>query len=56
MISTPPARQARVEVLELVARRLVPVGVEAQQRELLGGRAGQRLLDRPRTMWSRSAG
>src|SRR5581483_9007188 len=31
-------REARVEVLEFVFRRLVPVGVEAQQRD--GGRCG----------------
>ena len=46
MISTPPVAQARVEVEQLVPRRLVPVGVEAQQGELRGRRGGDRLLDR----------
>src|SRR5437764_819722 len=36
-----------VEVLELVAGRLVPVRVEAQQRDRLGRLAGDRRLDRP---------
>ena len=34
MISTPPGDEPRIEVLELVPRRFVPVGVEAQQRDL----------------------
>ncbi len=45
MISTPPRAQARPEVQELVARRVVPVGVEAQQGDLLRRLVRDRLLD-----------
>jgi hypothetical protein len=39
--------QPRVEVHELVARRLVPVGIKAKQRHGVGRVLGQRLLDGP---------
>src|SRR4051794_3975104 len=40
-------RQPRVEVLELVPGGLVPVGVEPQDRDLLRGPIGDRLLHQP---------
>src|SRR5690606_30236890 len=40
-----PGREARVEMDQLVARRRVPVGVEAKERDALRRGPGERLLD-----------
>ena len=45
MMQIPPGDQPRPEVDELVLGRLVPIGVETQQRDLLRGVCGQRVLD-----------
>ena len=57
MISDAAVRQPRVEVLELVPRRLVPVGVEPQQRQRARAPSrGGSPRPGPATKWSRSSG
>ena len=44
---SPAGREPRIQVLELVFRRAIPVGIEPQQGDLLRSRRRQRLLDEP---------